>query len=205
MSDKMTEEQDAPGGLKGQLANLSPRELMLLKAMFGVFAVLGVAVIIGLAQRSVAQLEAETALYEGALSLLATAGPEYAAAQSGDAGDPRVERFSDQDLDEGRVQLTSFVATHAAATNISVSSYDEDQNPLGSRQDSGGPVITERLLRVDIRDAQMEPLIEMLHRIEESSEPVIIKRVDIRALRNEGQVRARIFISTFQRRQQEES
>jgi hypothetical protein len=192
--------------LKAALDNLSQRERMLLKVMVGVFAFLALAVVIGLSQRSIGELRAETATYESALQLLATAGPNYIEAQGGQAEDPRLVKFTDEVLDEARVQLTSFVATQASAAGISVSSYDEDQHTLGSaRPEEGMPIIIERQLRIDIREAQMDRLIDMLHRIEESGEPVVIKRIDIRALRDEGSVRVRLFVSTFQRRMPEGS
>ncbi len=198
--------EEAASGLRGALNNLSERERTLLKAMGGVFAVLAIFLVIGLTQRSVNEIKAETATYETALNLLATAGPAYLESQGGHDEDPRVAMFTDEVLDETRVQLTSFVATQASAAGINVSSYDEDQHPLGStRPEEGEPIIIERQLRVDIREADMDRLIDMLHRIEESDEPVVIKRVDIRALRDEGKVRVRLFVSTFQRRMAEGS
>lgn len=204
MSQKMNEEAAAKGGLKAALANLSERERRMLQVMVAVLAVLIMVVVIGLARRSVAELEAQTRQYQGALSLLATEGPVYAASQGLAQIDPRLERFSDEVLDGPPVQLTSFVATHAAATGINVSSYDEDQTPLGTgSSDNSGPMIIERILRVEIRQAKMNSLLELMDRIEESREPVVIKRIDIRALRDEGEVRGRLFISTFERRQEE--
>lgn len=195
------------GGIGAQLENLSERERLLLKAMLGVFALLAVVVIVFMSQRAVADLEAETRQYSNALSLLATAGPAYLETQQGGDADPRVARFSDEVLNEGRVQLTGFVATHAGATNVAVSSYNEQQNALGTegRGDSG-PRIIERALQIDIRSAEMDRLVEFLHRIEESSDPVVIRRVRIHTGRNEGEVRqVQVVISTFERRGSEES
>lgn len=193
-------------GLAEKFAALSERERKLLMAMFATFAVLGIFVTVMLVQRSLDSIEAETRTYEDVLNLLATAGPDYLEQEAGGAVDPRAERFTDEVLDNNTVQLTSLVATHATAANISVSSYDEDQSPLGSsRGDDGGPIIVERLLRVDIRRAEMSALVDLLDRIETSDDPVIIKRIDVRSVGGEGQVRAQIVVSTYQRRAQEES
>ncbi|RAL22821.1 hypothetical protein DL240_07975 [Lujinxingia litoralis] len=204
----MSEEQKESGkkGLAESIANLSDRERKLLGLMFATFAVLGIFVTVMLVQRSLADIESETQTYEDVLNLLATAAPDYLAQEAGGAVDPRVERFSDEVLDNNTVQLTSLVATHATAANISVSSYDEDQSPLGSTRGSkDGPIIVERTLRVDIRRAEMNALIDLLDRIETSGDPVIIKRVDVRSVGGEGMVRAQVVVSTFQRRAQEES
>ncbi|TXD38216.1 hypothetical protein FRC98_04785 [Lujinxingia vulgaris] len=188
------------------IAGLSERERKLLMLMFATFAVLGIFVTVMLVQRSLDTIESETQTYEDVLNLLATAGPDYLAQEAGGAVDPRVERFSEEVLDNNTVQLTSLVATHATAANISVSSYDEDQSPIGSsRGDDGGPIIVERLLRVDIRRAEMNALVDLLDRIEKSDDPVIIKRIDVRSVGGEGQVRAQLVVSTYQRRAQEES
>ncbi|RVU44889.1 hypothetical protein EA187_10150 [Lujinxingia sediminis] len=202
-------EEDKEGQKKSlaeTIAGLSDRERKLLAAMFATFAVLGIFVTVMLVQRSLDTIEAETTTYEDVLNLLATAGPDYLAQEAGGAVDPRVERFSEEVLDNNTVQLTSLVATHATAANIAVSSYDEDQSPIGSaRGNDGGPIIVERLLRVDIRRAEMNALVDLLDRIEKSDDPVIIKRVDVRSVGGEGQVRAQLVVSTYQRRAQEES
>lgn len=202
---KKTEEKS---GLREQLQNLSDREKMMLKIMAGVFAVLGLVLIIGLSQRAIGELEAETRTYANALSQLADRGPAYLEAQQGGDVDPRVARFPDEALDSGRIQLTGFVATHAAATNVAVTSYNEQQNAIGNegRRDSG-PRIIERSLQVDIRSAQLDRLVEFLQRIEESPDAVIIRRIRMNAGRNEdGEVRqVQVVISTFERRSGEET
>ncbi|TXD34689.1 hypothetical protein FRC96_13840 [Lujinxingia vulgaris] len=204
MSEETNEGQKK--GLAETIAGLSDRERKLLGLMLATFVVLGIFVTVMLVQRSLDTIEAETATYEDVLNLLATAGPDYLAQEAGGAVDPRVERFSEEVLDNNTVQLTSLVATHATAANISVSSYDEDQSAIGSaRGDDGGPIIVERLLRVDIRRAEMNALVDLLDRIEKSDDPVIIKRIDVRSVGGEGQVRAQLVVSTYQRRAQEES
>ncbi|MFU8805579.1 MAG: hypothetical protein ACNA8W_17330 [Bradymonadaceae bacterium] len=196
-------------GLRAALGKLSAREQKLVMAMLGVFVILSLAVVIGLFQRSLHELEEDTQNLQLALSTLSLAGPAYVA-RTTDSGevDPRVARFSDEILSNNDLKLTSFVATHAAATNINVNSYDEDQIPLGSKTKGGkaddGPVIVERQVRVDIREAQMDNLLKLLERIENSPEPVIVKRLDVRAQRGrEGQVRAMFIVSTYIRRDKE--
>ena len=201
------EKAGSPGGFKEQLENLSERERLLLKAMLGVLTILALVVVVFFSQRAVAALEAETRLYSNALSLMATAGPAYQEAQQGGNVDPRVAKFSDEVLNEGRVQLTGFVATHAGATGVAVSSYNEQQNALGTeRRGDAGPRIIERALQIDIRSAEMDRLVEFLHRIEESTDPVVIRRVRIHTGRSDGEVRqVQVVISTFERRGTEES
>lgn len=188
-------------GLKAAVANLSEREQMMLKAMLGVFAVLGLVLIIGLAQRSLAEMEDQSRQYEEVLSLLAAEGPAYARAQTGGGGEDssKAALFTDEVLNDNPVQLHSSVDTHAQAVGIRISSFDVDEHPLGSRRsgDDEGPMIVERQLRIDVRNAEMDRLVEMLHRIEESRDPVVIKRIDTRSVRDEGKVRALVVISTF--------
>lgn len=196
----------AAAGIKGALSKLSPREQKYLMAMGGIFFLLGLFITVNLFQSSLQELEADTQSLQQALNTLALAGPAYIQ-RTGDvsAGDPRTARFSDEILTNNELRLTSFVATHAAATNITVNSYDEDQIPLGSRSKTdSGPVVIERQLRADIREAQMENLLKLLERIENSGEPVVIKRLDVRAQRGrEGQVRAMLIVSTYVRRDKE--
>ena len=201
----MSEEKTNP--LSEILNNLSEREQMLVKAMFGVFAVLGIFVIVAIAQSSVAELEEETLQYETALNLIAMHGPQFMSAQHvGDEEVTKADLFTEDVLQDNDIQLTSYVASHASAVDVSVSSYDVDEQPLGSRGgENEGPLIEERQLRVDIRNADMDKFIELLHRIEESREPVVIKRIDVRSVRDEGKVRALLMVSTFQYADQEES
>ena len=194
-------------GSGGVLDNLTERERMWLKVMLGVFVALAIFAAIALFQRSVGELEEETARYAAALDLLATQGPRFAAAQAGGTGDEftRADLFTEEVLQDNPMQLTSYVASHASAVDVPVSSYDVDEQPLGSRGGDDGPLIEERQLRVDIRNAEMDKFIELLHRIEESREPVVIKRIDVRSVRDEGKVRALLVVSTFQYADEEES
>lgn len=193
-------------GLAASFAALSDRERKGLMAMGLILTFLLVALIVGLFQRSLGELERETVRYEQALNMLAMVGPQYMqnSAQTEDSSG-RSARFSAEVLTNNDLKLTSFVATHAAATNITVSSYDEDQITLGAKSKTDtGPITIERQLRVDIREAEMDKFLELLERIENSREPVIIKRMDVRALRNQqGSVRALLVVSTYIRRDKE--
>lgn len=194
---------DPVSRLKEALDNLTERERMLLKVMFGVFAVLALSVVVFLAQQSTADLEEETIRYETALELLATEGPAFAEQQAESSEDEALthaDRFTEEVLRDNQVQLTSDIAAHAAAVDVNVSSYDTDEQPLGEDNfgEEEGPMIIERQLQIDIRGAEMDRLIEMLHRIEESRDPIVIKRLDIRSVREEGQVRALVAVSTFE-------
>ncbi|MBA2664194.1 MAG: hypothetical protein H0U74_18020 [Bradymonadaceae bacterium] len=196
----------ATKGLAATFAALSERERKGLIGMGVVLCVLLLALVVGLFQRSLGELERDTQRYQQALSLLAVAGPAYRLkSEQPVEGSERLARFSEEVLTNNDLKLTSFVATHAAATNIIVSSYDEDQMPLGSKSKTDtGPIIIERQLRVDIRETQIDRLIELLDRIEKSREPVIVKRMDVRAQRNQpGTVRVLLVVSTYIRRDKE--
>lgn len=192
--------------LREMYADLTDREQMLLKAMLGVFAVLAVAVVVGLVQQSIGELEEETAQYRTALNLIAEQGPAYVETQR-EGEDPdqvtRADLFTDEVLEDNTVQLTSSVASHAEAVGVSVSSYDTDEQPIGG--DDEGPLIIERQLTVDIRGAGLEQFLELLHRLEESREPMVIKRLDVRSVREPGNVRALLVVATYQYGDEEES
>lgn len=189
------------------LSNLSERERKLLTLMLGNFVFLGLAVSVYMFQQSLAKTEAEIAQYQEALDALTEYGPKYLAmqreAEQGDSEDDRAQLFTGERLKKNDLQLTSFLATHASAVNIKVDNYDEDQLPLSTGEDDG-PIITEMLLKVDIREAKMSTLMQMLERIEESREPVIIKRINIRdRSKKPGYVRAYITVSTYVQKDQE--
>ncbi len=190
-------------GLAGVLNNLNQRERVLLAAMAVIGVLIVVMVLVTMARQSVADVEEQTRQHQTALTALIEYGPEYVGAQApeSDGGQAsRVDLFTEDVLENNEVQLTSYVASHASAVDVSVSSYDVDESPIGSSGDSedDGPMIEERRLRIDIRNAEMDRLVELLHRLEESREPVVISRVDIRSVRDEGQVRALVVVSTFQ-------
>ncbi len=196
----MTQQSNRMAQLSAKYQELTPREQLLLKVMGAIAVVLSVAVVVSMVNQSVMELEEQTTLYGSALDTLAAEGPGFLAAGDDDSeGFSRADLFTDEILEDNPVQLTSYVASHASAVDVSVSSYDTDSQPLGSSgDDEGGRIITERQLRADIRNAEMGRFIELLHRLEESSEPVVIKRVDIRSVRDEGHVRALLIVSTFE-------
>lgn len=203
----MNGHEEESKGLKAAFDDLSQREQNLVKLMLSIFAVLGVVLVVGLTQRSLADLEQRTDQQRAILDLIASEGPAYAEAQSGGGEDPqtKADLFTEEVMNDNPVQFHSFVDTHAAAVGLSVSSYGSDEQPLGSGNTDEGPMIVERQMRVDLRDAEMDRLIEFLHRVEESSEPVIIKRIDVRSVQEEGQVRALVVMSTFEYGDEEES
>ncbi len=208
-----TDGQQSPvSKLKEQFDNLTDREQMLLKVMLGVFAVLALGVMVFLAQQSVVELEEETSRYRSALDLMADGGAAYiqdeATADTDDADSlSKADLFTEEVLRDNPVQLTSYVAQHASAVDVSVSSYDTDEHPLGSDTagDDEGPIVVERQLTADIRGAEMERFVELLHRIEESREPIIIKRIDVHSVGDVGEIRALLIVSTFEYGDEEES
>ncbi len=203
---KKTSAKSPKKGLVASFSALSERERKGLTAMGLVLTVLLLALVVGLFQRSLGELERESQRYEKALNLLSVVGPQYAQKMAGSSdGGGRDARFSAEVLSKNDLKLTSFIATHAAATNITVSSYDESQTPLGAKsKNDTGPITTERQLSVDIREVEMDKFLELLERIESSREPVFIKRMDVRALPNQaGSVRVMLVVSTYIRRDKE--
>lgn len=191
--------------------DLSDRERTLLKVMGGVFVVFVFSMVVFFAQQSIAEIEEETARYDTVLELIASEGPAYMQAQAeGEAEetDSRADLFTEEVLQDNDVQLTSYVAQHASAVDVDVSSYDTDEHPLGADDlggDEDGPLIIERQLTADVRGAEMDRVVEMLHRLEESTEPVVVKRLDIRSVREPGDVRGLLVVSTFEYGDEEES
>ena len=191
---------------KSILANLSGRERRLLMAMFAVFAIILVIIPVYLVQGAMDEVETETAQYRNALDLLAAGAPQYLEQKKNQQDNQSHKQISDEVLENNEIKLTSFVAEQASAVDITVTSYDEDQLPFGDTKRDEGPIIIENQLRVEIREAQMNKLVSLMDRIEKSSEPVFIKRLDVRkhrARNSEGKVRAVLTVSTFVRKQEE--
>ena len=184
---------------------MTERERRLVLLMVGNFVLLGIALGVYLFHQSQTETEAEIEQYADTLDAVREFGPLYLrrkqAEESG--GDEDAKRFTGELLSKNDLALTSFVATQASAVDIKIDNYDEDSLPLSSNKDSG-PVITEKQLRIDIREADLEKLMRMLERIEKTREPVVIKRINLREVRNKpGQVRANITISTYVQKERE--
>ncbi len=187
--------------------NLSDRERRLVGLMLTNFVILGVAVGIYLFNQSQDATRSEITQYEETLDALREYGPTYLKRQQAEAqggAEEAANKFSADKLTNNDLALTSFVATQASAVDIKIDNYDEDSLPMSSNKDSG-PIITEKQLRIDIREAELAKLMKMLDRIEKSPEPVVIKRINMRDVRNKpGHVRANVTISTYVQKSQEE-
>ncbi len=180
------------------LAGLSERERRLLFAMAAVFALIALFIPLTLFQKSLDKIDSETRNYKQTLDLLAVAGPEYMENKKSMATDASHKKIDEEFMTKNPIKLTSFVAKHAEATDITVASYDEDELPFGAGGKDEGPIIVEKQLRVEIRNAQMSKLVSLMDRIEKATDPVYIKRIDVRAQRKKpGEVRAVLTVSTF--------
>lgn len=186
------------------LASLNERERRLLGGALFVFLFLGSFLIYYVAQNAQDKTEREIASLENVLKTLAHDGPEYLEReQSKSAASAETDRFAPERLLKNDLKLTSFVAQNADATGIKVDNYDEGQLPLSTAKD-GGPIITKKTLRFDIREAPMPSLLQLLDRIEKSREPVIIESVNMRDVRNKpGTVRVTVTIATFVQKNKE--
>ncbi len=197
---------DSPAQEKqGALASLSDREKKLVGLMLVNFLILAVAGGVYFFNKSQESTQKEIEQYQSTLDALQEFGPVYIKQQNASEGavDLDAQRFSAETLRKNKLKLTSFVATHASAVDLKVDNYDEDQLPLSTGKDDG-PIITENLIKVDIKQGEMDKVILLLDRIEKSKEPVIIKRINLRNLsRKPGMVRANIVISTYVQKEQE--
>lgn len=185
-----------------QIENLSDRERKLLFAMVIILPLLAMIVLVGVIHGSLSEVETQTMEYRQSLEMLSIAAPTIAERKQKASGDNELSaKFTDEAMRNNELKLTSFVATQAAAVNISVDSYDEQKIPLGSNKE--GPMVVEKQLRVDINEAEMDKLLKLLERIETAEEPVVIKRLDLRRQRrNPGEVRVRLVVSTFVKQDQ---
>ncbi len=198
--------QSLSAKLRDFYAGLTDREQKLVVAMAVVLPLVVVALVIGVFNRSLSEIESQSQSYENALELVSAGGAEFAKKQNAQDEDSGLAaQFTDEVLDDNQVKLTSFIASKATAAGVSVSSYDSEEHPIGSSSGSkSGPIIVERRVKVDIRDARHDDILKFLEQIESSGEPVVIKRVDLRGkARSPGEVRARVEVSTFDRRNQD--
>lgn len=191
--------------LGDKIAALNPREKKMLAAMALIMPILLMVVIIGFFNRSLGGIEDQTHTYQGSLELLAEGGPKYYSKQSrsDDGGVPTL--FTDEIMTDNPVKLTSFIAARASEAGVNPNSYDSEDIAIGSSSSSKDtPTVTEKKLTVDIREAEIDKLLEFLQVIETSGEPVVIKRVDLRGnARSPGVVRARVEVSTYIKPKQE--
>ena len=182
---------------KGVLDRLSEREKMQLGGL-GLFLTV-IACIIGVAlfHRSMEDISRATSRYEAALDYLALSAPAYVERSSAKSQEGTHKNVDDESLTKNNIKLTSFVAEQAEKASIEVSSYDESELPFGNKKD-GGPIVIEKQLKVDIRKAPMDKLMDLLDRIHKSPEPVFVKRLDIRVRRKTpGEVRALVTVATY--------
>ena len=105
------------------LSALSEREKRLLGAMLAVFAVILVIIPIILFQRSMDDIDRDTRAYKQALDLIAVGGPEFLERKKNDSAQKSHKKLDEDVLNNNPVKLTSFVAKHAEATKITVSSF----------------------------------------------------------------------------------
>jgi type II secretory pathway component PulM len=191
--------------LSDSYSGLTDREQKLVLAMGVIVPLVVITLVVGLFVRSLDDIESQTNSYENALELVAAGGPNFVKqqGQSNDA-DSLAAQFTEDVLTNNDVKLTSFIASKASSAGIKVSSYDSEEIPIGSASgDKSGPLVIEKRVKIDIRDAKHDAFLTFLEEIESSNEPVVIKRIDLRAKsRTPGEVRARVEVSTFVKKKQ---
>jgi type II secretory pathway component PulM len=197
--------QSLSGKMSEAYSGLTDREQKLVVAMGVILPLVAIALVIGLFVRSLDDVESQTRSYENALELVAAGGPSFVEQKNqGNDADSLAAQFTEDVLTNNEVKLTSFIASKASAAGVKVSSYDSEEIPIGSKSgDKSGPLVIEKRVKVDIQDAKNDELLKFLEEIESSGEPVVIKRIDLRAKsRTPGEVRARVEVSTFVKKQQ---
>lgn len=186
-------------------SDLTEREQKLVVAMAIILPLVAITLVVGLFVRSLDSVESQTRAYENALELVAAGGPSFIEQQNeGNDADSLAAQFTEEVLTNNEVKLTSFIASKASSAGVKVSSYDSEEIPIGSKSgDKSGPLVIEKRVKIDIRDVQNDELLKFLEEIESSGEPVVVKRIDLRAkTRSPGEVRARVEVSTFVKKPQ---
>jgi hypothetical protein len=146
-------------------------------------------------------MEDEIERYRQALEAMAEAAPKLAEAKAASAAsaDDGASRFSPEVLAKNELKLTSFVASHATAADIKIENYDEDSSVLSSNKETGAS-LTEKIVKVEVREAEFDKVLAFLERIETSREPVVVKVISLRAKDAKARnniVRANLQISTY--------
>lgn len=184
---------------------LSAREKKMLVGMAIIMPILVMIVISGMFSRSLGSIEEQTHDYQKSLDLLALGGPIYLKNQAPTDKNTLASRFTEEVLTDNPVKLTGFMAARATEAGVSPNSYDTEEKSLGgTSSDKSEPILFENIVKVDIRATQIDDFLKFLEVIETSGEPVVIKRIDLRANRRvPGEVRARVEVSTFVKKKKE--
>jgi len=184
--------------------NMTERERRLVLGLLANFVVLGSFLGVYSLQQALTGIEDEIAGYKKALTTMAQFGPDYIARKNAEkVDDGNASKFTEEVMKDNDLKLTSFVAEHASAVDLKIDNYDEDVSPKSAGKD-GEPIIDELALRVNVRQAEVKKVLQLLDRIESSPEPVVIKRINMRDIRNkEGFVRADLTVSTFVQKEPE--
>ena len=174
-----------------------------LLALFAVWGASAFGAVFYMYFSAISDIELETRKYEDNLELVRIQGADFFARQSKSQQSDSHKDVSPETLAGNELQMTSFVAKHAEAVGISVSSYKEDQLPFNPKGE--GPLVMENRLKVEIRDAQMDAFVQLMDKIEKAREPVFIKQFQVRKHRKKpGQIRAVMTVSTFATKDREE-
>jgi hypothetical protein len=186
---------------KSALGKMTPGERQKLMLLAINFVVLGLLGGLYMFYQSLDSMEQETEKYRLALEAMAQAAPKLAEAKAAEdtSGDERANRFSPDVLAKNDLKLTSFVASHATAADIKIENYDEDSIVLSSNKDTGA-ALTEKIVKIEVREVEFDKLLTFLERIEMSREPVVIKVISLRAKDTKTRdniVRANLQISTY--------
>lgn len=201
MATTLTPDAPEAPASKNPLGKLTPGERQKLTLLALNFLVLGVGSAIYLFYQSLGTMEDEIERYRQALEAMAEAAPKLAEAKAASAAsaDDGASRFSPEVLAKNELKLTSFVASHATAADIKIENYDEDSSVLSSNKETGAS-LTEKIVKVEVREAEFDKVLAFLERIETSREPVVVKVISLRAKDVKARnniVRANLQISTY--------
>lgn len=182
-------------------ADRNDREQLLIKLAGVVLPLVALAFVAILHNQSLDSTRNQIETYEETLDLLGDVAPKYQNRKDSE-GDDQSQKFSRKALENNDIKLTSFVATHATAVGIQVDSYDESERRLGGGddEDEKSP-LNKKQVDVEIRQAPIDKVMQLLERIEKANKPVVIERMTLsRKKRDTGKVRATIVVTTFERK-----
>jgi len=182
-------------------AERNDREQLLIKIAGVVLPIVALAFVAIWHNQSLNETRNEIERYEQTLNLLGDIAPKYRGKNDSE-GEGASDKFSREVLENNDIQLNSFVATHATAVGLQPETYDDNKRRLGGGDDeSEQSPLVKFTVDVEIREARIEKVKQLLERIETVDDPVVIERVTLsKKKRDTGKVRAELVVTTFKRK-----
>jgi len=179
-------------------AERNDREQLLIKIAGVVLPIVALAFVAIWHNQSLNEMRNEIDRYEQTLDLLGDIAPKYRGKNDSE-GEEASDKFSREVLENNDIQLNSFVATHATAVGLQPETYDDNKRRLdGGDEESEQSPMVKFTVDVEVREARIEKVKQLLERIETADDPVVIERVTLsKKKRDTGKVRAEFVVTTF--------